>query len=960
MTGVTTGTGTSLNGVVFNLGLTTVTWTATDGSGNTSNCSYTVTVTDNQLPLISSCGVVGNQTVNANIGICTYTHPNNTWNATATDNCTVSTLTYNLTGVTTGSGTTLSGVVFNLGATTVTWTATDGSGNTSNCSFVVTVVDNQVPLISSCGAAGNQTVTVDLGQCNYSQVGNTWNAIATDNCTINTVLASLTGATTAAGLTTLAGIDFNLGTTTVLWTVTDGSGNVSTCTFNVLVIDNLVPAITSCGAVGTQNVNSNIGVCTYTQVSNVWNATATDNCTVSSLTYSLTGATVGTGNSLNGVIFNPGTTTVTWTAVDNSSNSSTCSFNVIVTDIQTPIISGCPENITIGSDIGECGAIVTWSAPTFTDNCGATMTSNHNSGEFFAVGTTTIDYTVSDGSGNSSICSFTITVTDVELPSVICSSSITSCNPLVTFAAPIASDNCGILSTVQTAGLPSGSNFAAGTTTNTFLTTDIHGNTSTCAFTVTIFPNPYFTMTPTDVTCNGLNDGKIELILSLGASYTFLWSNGAVTQDLIGLSPGSYSVAVTDIHGCSTNASANISEPEVLSLAAEDSPVNCNNGNDGGIDITISGGILPYSFVWSNGEITEDVNNLFAGNNDVTVADLNGCLVTYSTIITQPDTLSIQATILDAQCGSPTGAIITEISGGSVPYAFSWSNGATVMSLYNVIAGTYTLTVTDAHNCTNIYLATITSTSSLSGTLETIDATCYGENNGEIQAIVESGSAPYIYDWSNGQSTPTATDLISDSYSVTITDAYGCQLTLNTVVNQPDSLYATVVSSNYTGGYNVSIINGQDGFINSQVFGGTMPYSYDWSGSSSFSSETQNIENLNAGVYLLMVTDANGCIFSISTSLSEPGVLEMPSGFSPNGDADNENFVVHGIDAYPENEITIYNRWGNIVYQKSNYANEWAGDNVNGEELPDATYFVILTVFATENITLKGYVDLRR
>jgi gliding motility-associated-like protein len=87
----------------------------------------------------------------------------------------------------------------------------------------------------------------------------------------------------------------------------------------------------------------------------------------------------------------------------------------------------------------------------------------------------------------------------------------------------------------------------------------------------------------------------------------------------------------------------------------------------------------------------------------------------------------------------------------------------------------------------------------------------------------------------------------------------------------------------------------------------------------------------------------------------------MPNGYSPNGDGDNETFVVHGIDAYPNNEIVVYNRWGNIVYKKANYANEWAGDNTVGEALPDGTYFVILTVVAgEEEIILKGYVDLRR
>jgi gliding motility-associated-like protein len=960
LTGATTGTGTSLNSVVFNLGLTTVTWTATDGSGNISTCSYTVTVTDNQLPAISSCGAAGNQTVNANTGICTYTHPNNTWNAIASDNCSVSTLTYNLTGVTTGSGTTLSGVVFNLGATTVTWTAIDGTGNATTCSFVVTVLDIQSPIISSCGVSGNQTINVDAGQCNYTQTGTGWNALVSDNCSIASLNYTLTGATTGSG-TSLVGVDFNLGTTTVLWTATDGSGNISTCTFTVLVVDNLLPTITSCGAIGNQTVNSNSGVCTYTQVTNAWNATATDNCTVSTLTYNLTGATTGTGATLNGVVFNPGTTTVTWTAVDNSSNSSSCTFNVIVTDVQVPIISGCPTNITIGSDNGDCGAIVTWTAPTFIDNCGASMTSNHNSGEFFPIGTTTITYTVVDGSGNTTICTFSVTVNDDENPAMTCASPIATCNTLVTYAATSATDNCGILSTIQTSGLPSGSIFPVGTTTNSFQSTDIHGNISTCSFNVTIYPTPVASTTATDVSCFSAADGIVDLTVTTGtAPYDFAWSNSVTSEDVTGLAPGLYSVLVTDDNGCVTTASASITQPDLLVLTAENDQVNCYNGNDGGIDITIVGGTTPYLFDWNNGETSEDIISLITGNYDVTVTDFNGCQILYNTTIEQPDTLAITAEIFDAQCDSPTGSIISEVTGGTYPYSFDWSNGATVMSLYNVVAGTYTLTVTDLQNCVTTFAGTINSNLGLTASVLTQDVKCYGGYDGEIQAIIESGAAPFTYAWSDGQSTPTATDLSADSYSVIITDLYGCQVTLNADINQPDSLYATYLSSVYAGDYNVSTNNGQDGSINVEVFGGILPYSYDWTGPSNFTSQNQDIDNLEAGAYSLTILDGYGCLFSISTRISEPRILEMPSGISPNGDGSNETFVVHGIEAYPENEITIYNRWGNIVYKKSNYANEWAGDNMNGEQLPDATYFVILTVFATENITLKGYVDLRR
>jgi gliding motility-associated-like protein len=964
LSGATTASGlTTLVGVDFNIGTTTVLWTVTDGVGNVSTCTFDVTVVDNISPSISSCGAAGNQTINVDAAQCNFTQTGTAWNATATDNCTVSTIIASLSGATTASGlTTLAGVDFNLGTTTVLWTVTDGSGKTSTCTFDVTVVDNILPSITSCGATGNQTVNVDAAQCDFTQTGTAWNATATDNCTVSSIVATLSGATTASGLTTLAGVDFNIGTTTVLWTVTDGVGNSSSCTFDVTVVDNVDPTILSCGATGAQVVSSDLGVCTYTQTSNSWDAVASDNCTIGSISYSLSGATSGSGTSLAGVTFNSGITTVLWTAVDGSMNTSTCSFTVEVEDNQAPIISGCPTNLVVGTDNGVCGAIVNWSVPTFTDNCGAAMTSNYNSGQFFPTGTSTVIYTVTDAVGNTSICSFTITVNDNELPTLACPAPIESCDPLVVYAAPVFGDNCGTASTFQTAGLPSGMNFPVGMTMNAFQTTDIHGNVSTCTFSVTIFALPVASTDVTDVSCFGLNDGEIDLTITSGtAPFTYTWSNSQSSEDLIGLAPGTYTVSVIDDHGCSTTASAEISEPEVLQLSAEFNNVNCYNGNDGLIDLNVSGGTLPYSFTWSNGAITEDLSGLSAGPYDVVVSDFNGCEISYNTTITQPDSLMIAATVIDANCGTANGTILIQVTGGNAPYQFAWTNGTTEMSLYNVVAGTYTLIVTDAMNCTNSYTGTVSTISSLNANLIEIDAKCFGENSGSIQAVVSSGFAPFTYDWSDGQTSPTAIDLTAGTYSVTITDMYGCQVTLNGTVNQPDSLYAIVTSSVYAGGYNISSNNGSDGYLNTQVFGGTSPYSFNWTGPSNFASTNQNLANLQDGAYALYLTDVNGCAFSTSSRLTEPALLEMPNGYSPNGDGDNETFVVHGIDAYPNNEIVVFNRWGNIVYKKANYANEWAGDNTVGEALPDGTYFVILTVVAgEEEITLKGYVDLRR
>ncbi|HRP59273.1 MAG TPA: hypothetical protein PK833_03160, partial [Vicingus sp.] len=225
--------------------------TVTDDAGCIVIDSVIVTtVVDTTKPVINC---ITDQTIYSASTSCNYTQVVSAFNASATDNCIVTDLTYVLTGATVGTGNTLNNVAFNTGVTNVVWTATDSLGNTNQCSFIVTVLDTVKPSVLNCGA-GDQTVNVDANECNYTQNTTAWDATASDNCTDITITAALSGATTATGLTTLQGVDFNTGITTVLWSVTDTSGNSVTCTYDITVIDNIVPSVLNCGA-GDQTVN---------------------------------------------------------------------------------------------------------------------------------------------------------------------------------------------------------------------------------------------------------------------------------------------------------------------------------------------------------------------------------------------------------------------------------------------------------------------------------------------------------------------------------------------------------------------------------------------------------------------------------------------------------------------------------------------------------------------------------
>jgi hypothetical protein len=200
---------------------------------------------------------------------------------------------------------------------------------------------------------------------------------------------------------------------------------------------------------------------------------------------------------------------VVWTATDGSGNESTCNHTITVADNQAPVVSGCPAGIPQGTDAGACTAAVTWTEPTANDLCDGALTyfsRSHAPGSTFPVGLTTVTYVFQDAAGNGATCTFDVTVSDTENPAITCPANISqgtdagSCNAVVTYTAPVGTDNCPGAVTTQTGGLPSGSTFPIGTTTNTFQVTDAAGHTSSCSFTVTVTDNIAPTITcPADI-----------------------------------------------------------------------------------------------------------------------------------------------------------------------------------------------------------------------------------------------------------------------------------------------------------------------------------------------------------------------------------------------------------------------------------------------------------------------------
>ncbi|MEZ5171964.1 MAG: PKD domain-containing protein [Bacteroidia bacterium] len=375
----------------------------------------------------------------------------------------------------------------------------------------------------------------------------------------------------------------------------------------------------------------------------------------------------------------------------------------------------------------------------------------------------------------------------------------------------------------------------------------------------------------------GSSNGTATATPAVAGSYTYLWSNGATGQTATGLASGLYSVTVTSSTGCTATASVNVSSSGSVSLSVNTSNVLCNGGTTGSATASASGGAAPYTYSWSNGASGATANGLAAGNYSVTMTDNGGCSTTQNFTITQPAALSATATAAPASCSSPTGSASVTVSGGTAPYSYLWSDGSTGSNASGLSTGSHTVTVTDANGCTVTRTVNVVQPAALSGSAISTPATCNGAANGTASASVTGGTAPLSYSWSNGGTTATIGSLAAGAYTVTVTDASGCTILLNTTVSQPSALSATV-------NVNPAACGTGGGSATVSASGGTSPYSYSWSSGSTSAAAT----GLSSGNYSVTVTDASGCQTSSNFTVTQPSAITIAlsaTGVTCNGAA---------------------------------------------------------------------------
>jgi gliding motility-associated-like protein len=417
--------------------------------------------------------------------------------------------------------------------------------------------------------------------------------------------------------------------------------------------------------------------------------------------------------------------------------------------------------------------------------------------------------------------------------------------------------------------------------TYSVIVTDANSCTVAATITITQPTQLILSTQTTQVLCNGANTGAVDLIVTGGTlNYSFNWSNGATSEDLNNLTAGTYCVTVTDGNGCTATACVTITQPTALNMFGLTQNVSCNGGNNGGVNITVSGGVQPYTYAWSTGYQFEDIVNLPAGTHTVTVTDANGCTISQSFVITEPIAITSSVLATNVTCyGAYNGAVGLTVNGGVQPYSFFWSNFQTTEDISGLSGGTYYVIITDANGCTHRDSAVVLEPAPLLLSTISNNISCFNVNNGSVDLTVTGGTQPYGYLWSNGATVEDPSNLPGGTFAVTVTDANGCTATTSVFILNPPLITANFIS------HKPLCFGDSNGSIDLIPTGGTPGYTYQWNNGLT----TEDINGLTAGTYIVTITDTKGCTHVDSTVIVEPEPL-LTSGVIKNvtcsGDCD--------------------------------------------------------------------------
>ena len=523
------------------------------------------------------------------------------------------------------------------------------------------------------------------------------------------------------------------------------------------------------------------------------------------------------------------------------------------------ICEGDTANIQVFADFGTAPYTYAWSG-------GILPTAGPHS----VSPTITTEYyvTVTDITGTSMIDTATVTVN--SLPIVDLGIDTNLCASETSFLLDAENSGCMYLwndnSTNQTLSV---------TTTNMYSVTVTDNNECSSSDTINVLLGVFTSdVSISNVSCNSGNNGEIDLSITAGLSpFTYSWSNLATTEDVNNLVAGDYFVTVTDDIGCQMILEYEVTQPEELSIEGIQNNLTCYQNHSGVINITVSGGTAPYTYIWSDSAITEGINNLDAGIYTVSINDANNCTTSQSFTLTEPLPITTNINPTNLLCYSDENgeADITITGGGTSPYTYLWSNAQTTQNITGLIAGEYSVTITDANNCTATNSVTISGVGTpLEATLISTNLLCFGDDNASAKAFASGATPPYTYIWNTGTTGSETSNLVVGNYTVTVIDNNNCKIIKSIGIIEPSQLEVNLPADFY-------ICQNPEETILSDVTGGIEPYNYQWS--TGAENESITISPNEQTQYTLTVSDANNCTATnqVTVKVYEPISLIIES-----------------------------------------------------------------------------------
>jgi gliding motility-associated-like protein len=574
--------------------------------------------------------------------------------------------------------------------------------------------------------------------------------------------------------------------------------------------------------------------------------------------------------------------------------------------------------------------------------------------------------------GNQFFGSFTFPVSSCSSNTTITSTNSTSCacNGSATISA---SQGCGGGSfTYQWS--PSGGTSATATNLCPGNYTCYFTNTSTGvvdseSVTITgLASGITVTANITNATCSGSNGSLTANPTGGQGPYTYSWApNGQTTQTISGLPGGTYTVTVTDANGCVEIQSFTVTTTAGMSLSLSSIQPSCS-GFNGSATANPIGGTGPYTYSWNTTPVqtTQTATGLNAGSYSVTITDANGCTAdtVFSLNSNSPMTLTAALGQPVLCFGGCTGTATANPASGQAPYTYSWNTSPiqTTQTATGLCAGTYSVTVTDANGCTSTVSITLTQPSALNVAMVG-DSVCPGIQT-QISASGSGGTGPYTYSWSNGPTTQNQNVIIgaTTNYTVTVTDANGCQTTGVTTVAANPVPIASITTNAVNGVYVVDpaqqlCFYGTNGVSN-------WIWNLNGTGTSNLQSPCVAITGADTGTYCasLIVQNSYGCLDTANLCIEIQNVFySIPNVYTPNGDGNNDVFMITN-EGMKSLHCLIYDRWGVLIYEWDSPTGYWDGRVFNGKEAVDGVYYwtVDMVDYSGKQYGDHGFVHLIR